>query len=136
MASPSSKRRRGEKLLNGYLELGRLSVARSSVPASGRSPTSRCRKRPSNHAVLLQRVEIAGRQSKPLGINLGVVSAEQRRRRDWHVALRHFHGPTRDRDLAPHRVVDFDKDLSRPHARIANELASVEDRAARDARLT
>src|SRR6476660_9122227 len=60
-----------------------------------------CRKRPSNHAVLLQRVEIAGRQAKPLGINLGVVCAEQRRRSDQHVALRHLHGPTRDRDLAP-----------------------------------
>src|SRR5215831_10253524 len=47
-------------------------------------------------------VEIAGRQAKPLGINLGVVCAEQRRRRDRHVALRHLHGPTRDRDLAPH----------------------------------
>src|SRR5262249_58943839 len=56
---------------------------------------------PSNHAVLLQRVEIAGRQAKPLSINLGVVCAEQRRGRDRHVALRHLHGPTRDRDLAP-----------------------------------
>src|SRR5262249_18620844 len=51
-------------------------------------------------------------------------------------ALRHLHRPTRDRDLAPHWVVDFDKDLSRPHARIAHELAGVEDSAARDARLT
>src|SRR5262249_51694258 len=32
--------------------------------------------------------------------------------------------------------VDFDKVLSRPHARIAHELAGVEDSAARDARLT
>src|SRR5262245_46642184 len=46
---------------------------------------------PSNHAVLFQRVEIAGRQAKPVGINLGVVCAEQRRRRDRHVALRHLH---------------------------------------------
>src|SRR5215510_15612916 len=51
-----------------------------------------CRKRPSNHAVLLQRVDIAGRQAKPLAINLRVVCAEQRRGRDRHVALRHLHG--------------------------------------------
>src|SRR5262249_61929533 len=42
----------------------------------------------------------------------------------------------RARALAPPWVVDSDKGLSRPRARIAHELAGVEARAARDARLT